>query len=460
MKKLFTLLAICTVLTLGFTVYADDIRTEKLDNGIFSMEIFHYLGETTTDYGATLHTIDTNSSITLNTYIDDITIFYNTDESTEMVYSLSDSLELSQYVTISGEMTTRKVSEDMDITKDIFLPNARIQFYTPGQYSVFFSMGAASLEEYNALFEASQSIETDDKGGAMFPEYGFVVLEGSADLDWGMSDPGMTVSPNEDYNTSITYYDDSLMSVSGIIDYVWDGINLYGTPEAIARCGTETVIEAKRDMMNFMIIPLINIDGNWVESMPIIPEGCSFSEIGFIAAPAGTKVTLTQPGLYNIWTETIGGEFTGLVVEISSIPALYTDSKVMVDGKEVAFEAYKINDNNYFKLRDIAKVLSGTPKQFEVTWNSAIEMVNMISGIPYTEVGGELVPGDGLSKTASKGTSNIAKDESPVQLTAYMIGGNNYFKLRDLGILFDFDVSWDGENNCVMIDSSASYTAD
>ena len=140
--------------------------------------------------------------------------------------------------------------------------------------------------------------------------------------------------------------------------------------------------------------------------------------------------------------------------------ANYTVSKVLVNGVEVKFEAYNINDNNYFKLRDIAKVISGSEKQFEVTWDGQKNAINLESGKPYTEVGGELKQGDGTKKTATLCTSTIYKDAIAVSLGAYTINDNNYFKLRDLGKTFDFDVSWDGENNCVLINTTSSYTDD
>ena len=40
----------------------------------------------------------------------------------------------------------------------------------------------------------------------------------------------------------------------------------------------------------------------------------------------------------------------------------------------------------------------------------------------------------------------------------HLCAHNNYFKLRDLGELFNFNVSWDGNLNTIIIDSSASYT--
>lgn len=49
----------------------------------------------------------------------------------------------------------------------------------------------------------------------------------------------------------------------------------------------------------------------------------------------------------------------------------------------------------------------------------------------------------------------IYVDGTPVALTAYNIGGNNYVMLRDIGQAVDFNVYWDG---AVQIDSDAPYT--
>lgn len=139
------------------------------------------------------------------------------------------------------------------------------------------------------------------------------------------------------------------------------------------------------------------------------------------------------------------------------VTATPTASKVLVNGKEISFDAYTINQNNYFKLRDIASVLSGTNKQFEVTWNGEKGAIEMLSNQAYTSVGGELAAGDGLSKTPVLNTAKVYLDGKEVNLTAYTINGNNYFKLRDLGQLFNFGVSWNG---AVVIDTSTGYADD
>lgn len=138
--------------------------------------------------------------------------------------------------------------------------------------------------------------------------------------------------------------------------------------------------------------------------------------------------------------------------------AYFTKNTILVNSVAMDFEAYNINDNNYFKLRDIAKAICGTQKQFEVGWDALSGTVSLISSKAYTTIGGELNGGDGKDKTATTGSSNILKDGKEISLRAYLINGNNYFKLRDLGQLFDFEVSWDPGSDIIIIDTSKSYS--
>ncbi|NLK71522.1 MAG: hypothetical protein GX285_00695 [Clostridiales bacterium] len=144
-------------------------------------------------------------------------------------------------------------------------------------------------------------------------------------------------------------------------------------------------------------------------------------------------------------------------VENTSITAKANSSTVLVNGTKVDFESYNINDNNYFKLRDLAKILSGTEKQFEVIWNNDNKAIELISNTPYTEVGGELAAGDGVEKPAQLNSSIIFKDGEETELEAYTINDNNYFKLRDIAEVFDIGVTWDGDTKTVGIDTSLGY---
>jgi hypothetical protein len=43
---------------------------------------------------------------------------------------------------------------------------------------------------------------------------------------------------------------------------------------------------------------------------------------------------------------------------------------------------------------------------------------------------------------------------------AYKIANNNFFKLRDVGKAFDYDVSWNNEAQTIVIDTTRSYIID
>jgi len=150
--------------------------------------------------------------------------------------------------------------------------------------------------------------------------------------------------------------------------------------------------------------------------------------------------------------------FASFTIISSAQEALPTASTVLVNGEITAFDAYNIDGNNYFKLRDLAYVLNGTQKQFEVGWDAAANAISLTSGSSYTAVGGEMEgKGDG-AKVPSPTNSKILLDGNAVQLTAYNIEGNNYFKLRDIGAAFNFGVDWDAELQTISIDTSKGYT--
>ena len=140
-----------------------------------------------------------------------------------------------------------------------------------------------------------------------------------------------------------------------------------------------------------------------------------------------------------------------------ALTAIPTASTVFVNGKNVSFDAYNIEGSNYFKLRDLAYVLSGTPKQFDVGWDSANNAITLISNKPYTPVGGEMSGSNSGNKIPTPTNSKIYLDGNEVSFTAYNINGNNYFKLRDIGKAFNFGVDWDSANNAIIINTAMPY---
>jgi hypothetical protein len=141
------------------------------------------------------------------------------------------------------------------------------------------------------------------------------------------------------------------------------------------------------------------------------------------------------------------------------VTAHTTSSKVVVDGKEVAFEAYNIDGSNYFKLRDLAMALNESKGQFQVGWDAPNKSISLTKGEPYKADGSELAVSENpQNKTADPSSAKLYVDGNEVSLTAYTIDGNNYFKLRDIAKVIDFGVEWNAELSLIGLDSTSGYT--
>ena len=61
---------------------------------------------------------------------------------------------------------------------------------------------------------------------------------------------------------------------------------------------------------------------------------------------------------------------------------------------------------------------------------------------------------------AERSTYRVFVDGREVQMEAYVINGNNYVKLRDIGEQVGFNVYWDSDNVCVQVESGRPYTGE
>lgn len=176
--------------------------------------------------------------------------------------------------------------------------------------------------------------------------------------------------------------------------------------------------------------------------------------------------------------------------EVTAAPASVS---VIIDGKAVAFEAYSVDDNNYFKLRDLARALNGSKKQFNVQYNAEADLVEIITGTAYVPVDDTLstpdvltddvpvlglptddtlpVPdvitdevlsdgGDRTEKQAILGNSifSLTKEGYNITMEAYFIDGNNFIKLRDLMQWLDVNVGYDSANATIALSTTTAYS--
>ena len=131
--------------------------------------------------------------------------------------------------------------------------------------------------------------------------------------------------------------------------------------------------------------------------------------------------------------------------------AVVSAQTLYVNGANSTCEKYNIDGYNYFKLRDLAALLSGTDYQFEVAVNGDERIVEITTGKAYTAVGGELAVGEDMSATCVTSAWKLTVDGKAVDAKAYNLGGNNYFKLRDLGDAIGFAVDYDQVSNASVV---------
>ena len=141
----------------------------------------------------------------------------------------------------------------------------------------------------------------------------------------------------------------------------------------------------------------------------------------------------------------------GATNALTAVPTSAKGQAVYVGSTRVYPTGYNINDNNYFKLRDVGK-LAG----FGVDWNEDTRTVE----ISTTRTAPELT---GITDTAVTGATakptdqRITVDGKEVSMTAYKIKGNNYVKLRDIGKTINFGVSFNMATKAVSIDPNGTY---
>ncbi|MBQ7624761.1 MAG: hypothetical protein IJS65_05770 [Clostridia bacterium] len=120
-----------------------------------------------------------------------------------------------------------------------------------------------------------------------------------------------------------------------------------------------------------------------------------------------------------------------------------TSQNLTINGESRYAEIYNINGNNFFKLRDMAALLDGTGSQFSVDYDAPTKTITVKTGSRYSFTGDELLYGGDMSRTAVKSPQSLVINGKKVALSAFNIGGNNFFKLRELGEALNFDVDYE-----------------
>ena len=197
----------------------------------------------------------------------------------------------------------------------------------------------------------------------------------------------------------------------------------------------------------------------------------------FILSEFATEI---HAGIEPVWNDEIGRyenkplyyKYVISMYNISMAKSAPTASAVIINGKEIVFDSYIIEGSNYFKLRDLAYALNGTEKQFDIetVWqvtagDTVYELephryaMHILTGQPYTPVGGEMAERGKIVITAFSGSRNIQllPNNFWIMFNTFIINGEDYFGIREVAKALDFSVVWDETANTIAIDTSKPY---
>lgn len=137
----------------------------------------------------------------------------------------------------------------------------------------------------------------------------------------------------------------------------------------------------------------------------------------------------------------------------SAATAVPSNESVRFDGAPCAISAYNVSGSNYFMLRDLASLLSGSDVQFNIAADAASYTINVTTGQPAEKAENASGAVSGPAE-ATPSRWKLSVDGSPANVSAFAINGFNFFKLRDLGNAIGFSVSYNAEEHQIDITSA------
>lgn len=126
--------------------------------------------------------------------------------------------------------------------------------------------------------------------------------------------------------------------------------------------------------------------------------------------------------------------------------AYVSKMEIFLDGEQVYPSGYLISTGSsaytYFKLRDIAYLMRDKDCKFSVDYDKETNTIIATRGETYVGDGTELEPVGVGDQIATAATLPILVDGEQVTMDAYTVKGFTYYKLRDIGETFGFEVDY------------------
>ncbi|MDO5027767.1 MAG: DUF1343 domain-containing protein [Bacillota bacterium] len=133
---------------------------------------------------------------------------------------------------------------------------------------------------------------------------------------------------------------------------------------------------------------------------------------------------------------------------------LRSPQDLYVNKQKTDLKGFNINDNNYYRLRDLAQVLKLHDYNFSLWGDNKRIIINLDESYDPGQDKATIYKEDAkVSATAKEMTLKLIKNgkDQSYQITAYNIDGYNYFKLRDMGQYLDYQVDYNEAANAAII---------
>ena len=131
---------------------------------------------------------------------------------------------------------------------------------------------------------------------------------------------------------------------------------------------------------------------------------------------------------------------------------------VVDDGDTLETDMYSINGFNFLKIRDVAALLDGSDKQFNIDFDADTGTISLIYGQAYAARGDELTTAPNAVDTTTSISKNVfTVDDDIIFFEAYFIADSNYVRLRDVLALLDVFVDYDESLRIFYIVTTEAY---
>ena len=139
----------------------------------------------------------------------------------------------------------------------------------------------------------------------------------------------------------------------------------------------------------------------------------------------------------------------------SRIKAAPAYNNVYVNSSPYVMDAYNIGGYTYYKLRALAYAAN-----ISIRYDGAANTVYIDTAKPYDKLyktEALSISNQNGSQTAYPAASNIVINGSPIHIECYLIGGYNFFKLRDFTDNIGASVQYDDADKSVFISVKSSF---